>query len=63
MSRQYSKASQADASAVTCSAAVIFGSVTTKFGGSLPPLLLEQRRQEQIERAQAAALRVPRSAA
>ena len=38
MSRQYSNASHAEASAATCSGAVIFGRVTTKFGGSVPPL-------------------------
>ena len=34
------------ASAVTCSGAVIFGSVTTKFGGSVPPLRSSSVRQE-----------------
>ena len=38
MSRQYSKASHAEANAATCSGAVIFGSVTTKLGGRVPPL-------------------------
>ena len=52
--RQSSSASQADASAATCSGAVIFGSVTTKFGGSTPPVRVEQRGQEEVERAQAA---------
>ena len=56
--RAYSNASHAAASAATCSGDVIFGSVTTKFGGSVPPVAVEQPRQEQIERAQAAALQL-----
>ena len=41
--RQYSKASHAEASAATCSGAVIFGSVTTKFGGSTPSVRSSRR--------------------
>ena len=57
MSRQYSNASHADASAATCSGVVIFGSMTTKFGGSAAGAL-EQPREEQIEGPQAAALQL-----
>ena len=42
----------------TCSGAVIFGSVTTKFGGSVPPVCSSSARQEEIEGPEAAALQL-----
>ena len=53
--RARSTASQAAASAATCAGDVIFGSVTTN-SAAAPVRAIEQPRQEQIERAQAAAL-------
>ena len=49
-----SRASKTSASALTCSGIVIFGRVTTKLSGSLPPDFSAKRGNENIEGAHAA---------
>jgi hypothetical protein len=53
--RRGSSASKTSASSVTCSGSWIFGSVTTKFVGSLPPVSPSSVREEDVHRAQSAA--------
>ena len=47
-------ASKASASALTCDRAVILGSVTTKFGGSAPPVSFSEPDDEEPRRPQGA---------
>ena len=54
--RSRSRRSQVDASAATSSGAVIFGSVMTKPGGSVPPATFEHGGDEQIQGPKAAGL-------